>query len=75
MNRNVTLSAEDRLIDLARERAKSRRTTLNDEFRRWLESYTCASDDGAVTKLRAVMDRLAHVDAGRTFTRDERNAR
>ena len=35
--RNITLSADEKLIEAAREKARARYTTLNEEFRRWLE--------------------------------------
>ena len=33
------LSADDGLIEAARQRAASERTTLNEQFRRWLADY------------------------------------
>src|SRR4051794_9181077 len=38
--KNITLSAEERLIEAARERARAEHTTLNEQFRRWLADYT-----------------------------------
>jgi hypothetical protein len=75
MLRNITLSADDQLIARARDRAGATQTTLNVEFRKWLESYAAAQDDAAVTKFRDVMQQLGSVDAGRSFTRDEMNER
>ena len=37
--RNITLSAEEELIDRARKKADARKTTLNNEFRVWLAKY------------------------------------
>jgi hypothetical protein len=37
MLKNITLRAEENLIRRARERAAAENTTLNAEFRRWLE--------------------------------------
>jgi hypothetical protein len=37
--KNVTLSADEELIELAREKAREENTTLNEQFRRWLEDY------------------------------------
>jgi hypothetical protein len=34
--KNITLSADEHLIELAREEARSRKTTLNELFREWL---------------------------------------
>jgi hypothetical protein len=71
--RNVTLSAEEDLIDAARERALSEKTTLNEAFRRWLASYAQAH------KARQVDDTLAalrgRLTVGRKLTREEMNER
>lgn len=75
MLRNITLSADEQLIARAREKAEAAQTTLNGEFRKWLASYAEAQDDTAVARFRALMQQLAHVDAGRAFTRDEMNER
>jgi hypothetical protein len=37
--KNITLSADEQLIDAARERARSEQTTLNEKFRQWLAEY------------------------------------
>lgn len=71
--RNITLSADDRLIDQAREIARSQHKTLNQAFREWLESYVGPNDAGA--KYDALMKRLSYVNVGRKFTREEMNER
>lgn len=71
--KNVTLSAEEHLIEQARLVARSQHKTLNAAFREWLEEY--ASGTGSATEVDALMKRLRHVKAGRAFTRDEMNAR
>ena len=74
--RNVTLSAADQLIDQARDKARAKGVTLNDEFRRWLATYVEANDgQSAVNRFRSVMQALPNVDAGRSFSRDEMNER
>lgn len=75
MLRNITLSADDHLIDLARKKAALSQSTLNVEFRKWLSGYAGSQDDAAVVRFRDVMKQLGHVDAGRTFSRDELNQR
>ncbi|MBW1881362.1 MAG: hypothetical protein JRJ84_23650, partial [Deltaproteobacteria bacterium] len=45
MARNITLSADEVLIERARARARQQQTSLNAVFRRWLESY--AAEQGA----------------------------
>ena len=39
MLKNLTLSAEEALIEKARAKALSEKTTLEEEIRRWLEEY------------------------------------
>jgi hypothetical protein len=71
--RNITLSAEEELIDQARLVARERHTTLNEAFREWLKQFT--SSNGNVAAFDDLMDRLKDVNAGRHFTRDELNER
>jgi hypothetical protein len=71
--KNITLSAEERLIKAARARAQQERTTLNGLFRQWLERYTALGTRG--TNYSAIMKRLKHVSNKRRFTRDELNER
>jgi hypothetical protein len=72
--KNITLSADDSLIEQARAVAKSERTTLNAAFREWLEQYAARAGRGAA--FQALMQRLKHVDSGgQHFTRDEMNER
>ncbi len=73
MLKNITLSAEERLIQAAREKAQGQQSTLNEEFRRWLQSYVAQPD--AASRVDALLTSLAHVNAGRKFTREEMNAR
>jgi hypothetical protein len=71
--RNITLSAEDKLISAARLRARQHRTTLNDAFRDWLHRYV--GSDAAPNRYRRIAKQLKHVSAGRKFSRDEMNER
>jgi hypothetical protein len=71
--KNITLSAEEGLIEQARLVAKSQCTTLNAAFREWLQQYTLRS--GTPREFDSLMKRLRHVKAGRRFTRDEMNER
>ena len=75
--KNITLSADERLIAAARERTKDRNTTLNAEFRRWLASYAATAEESD-RRRRAYEDLMASLDgvrSGRRFTRDEMNER
>jgi hypothetical protein len=71
--KNITLSAEDSLIEQARLVARSRHKTLNTVFREFLEQYT--RQEGSARDYSALMDSLGHVSSGGKFTRDEMNAR
>jgi predicted transcriptional regulator len=67
--KNITLSADENLIEQARLIAKSQHKTLNAIFREWLEQFTARS--GSTQDFDALMQRLKHVKAGRHFSRDE----
>jgi hypothetical protein len=73
--RNITLSADDALIDEARRRATAKHTTLNEEFRRWLEEYV--GEVNRVERAMATVEELQKAinTGGRKFTRDEMNER
>lgn len=75
VTKNITLSADERLIEAAREQASEERSTLNAEFRRWLEQYA-GRRDRAASYLAMMEDLRTRVDTGgRKFTRDEMNER
>ena len=66
--KNVTLSAENALIDRARVLARLRGTTLNEAFRGWLEGYTREDVDGLkLAQTRAMLDELSAPGAGQSF--------
>ena len=73
MLKNVTLSADEAIIEQARRRAQLENTTLNELFRRWLNQYV--AQPGAADQYRSLMQRLSYVDAGRKFSREEMNER
>jgi hypothetical protein len=71
--KNVTLSADETLIERARLRAAKEKTTLNAAFREWLGRY--ASVDTGREQYSELMETLAHVKTRRRFSRQERNER
>jgi hypothetical protein len=73
MLKNITLSAEEALIERARRRAEAEHTTLNAEFRRWLAQY--AERPRNPEDFRSLMNRLGYAQAGKSFSRDELNER
>lgn len=74
MLKNITFSAEDVLIQKAREKAGSERKTLNVLFRDWLKRYVHQTD--AKDEYRRLMKRLSYVNTrGKKFSREEMNER
>ena len=71
--KNITLSADERLIEEARAAARAQRSTLNQLFREWLaELAGRRSRDEQVSEL---MQRLEYVSSGGPFSREEMNDR
>lgn len=73
--KNITLSADESLIEEARRRAAEEHTTLNAQFRLWLVAYVgreqrAARAEAALRELRSGIS-----TGGRKFTRDEMNER
>ena len=73
MLRNITLSAEERLIQRARKQASTENTTLNSLFRKWLERYSGKSTSSG--EYNEIMNRLSYAKSGGKFSRDEMNER
>jgi hypothetical protein len=71
--KNITMSAEEGLIERARLRAARERTTLNAAFRDWLQRY--AGRETGSREYAQLMERLRHVRSSRRFSRDEMNER
>ena len=73
MLKNITLSAENTLIERARHRAEAESTTLNAEFRRWLAQYVERPRNKA--DFQDLMAKLNYVQPGKVFSREELNER
>ena len=74
MVKNVTLTLEESLLMKARTKALSHHKTLNELFREWVGQYVGVCR-GRSEEYRALMKKLEHVRAGRSFSRDEMNER
>jgi len=73
--KNITLSAEESLIEAARAQARAEKTTLNEQFRIWLAGYG-RRQQGADEAMALVDEMRKYVSTGgRRFTRDEMNER
>lgn len=74
--KNITLSADEELIEAARQEARRRKTTLNAEFRDWLARYARSRQgQQRLREYRQLMDAMKEVSSGRRFSRDDMNAR
>jgi hypothetical protein len=72
--RNITLSADERLLDRAREKARLEHRSLNEAFRAWLAEWTQTADPGP--RYDELMERLeTSCEARGPYSRDERNER
>lgn len=72
--KNITLSADEKLIEAARERARAEHTTLNEQFRRWLEDYV-RHQERMQRYDEVIADLQGKVRIGRKLTREEMNER
>ena len=71
--KNITLSADERLIEQAREEARRRKTTLNALFREWLAEL--ADREDRRRRIGRLFEEIKNYEAGGPFTRDEMNKR
>ena len=72
---NITLSADENLIEAARRRAVAEQTTLNDQFQLWLKNYV-RGEQQAAEAMRVIRELQSSVFTnGRKFSREEMNER
>ena len=71
--KNITLSADENLIELARRAATEWHTTLNAAFREWLEKYV--GREKWLRDFNDLMERTKYVKVDRKYTREELNER
>lgn len=72
--KRITFSADEELIEAAHARAQAEHTTLNEQFRFWLEQYALHQErmqryDELIAELRG------KVRIGHKWTRDDMNER
>ena len=73
--KNITFSADERLIGEARAKAREQHTTLNEAFRKWLAEYSGRAERVA-RAMRTLEELQGSIDTGgRKFTREEMNER
>lgn len=72
--KNITFSADERVIAKGRARAVGEKKTLNDAFREWLRRYASGEREGvSYRELMRQLDYVQVVDG--PFTRDDMNER
>lgn len=72
--KNITLSADEALIEAARARARAEQTTLNELFRRWLADY--AQTRERMARYETVMSGIrGQLKVGSRLSRDAMNER
>ena len=69
--KNITFSADERLIEEAREEARRRKTTLNALFRDWLADL--AEREERKHQIDKLMEEMSQYNAGGPYSRDEMN--
>jgi hypothetical protein len=73
MTKNITLNAEEKLIELARKRAQEEHKSLNIVFRDWLFRYAHGYKQNK--HYDTLMKKYSYANAGRHFSREEMNER
>ena len=71
--KNITFSADEDLVERARDIARRRKSTLNQLFREWLADLVGQQE--RENRLRDLDLRLDYAQSGGKFTREEMNAR
>ncbi|NJM68476.1 MAG: hypothetical protein HC851_23840 [Acaryochloris sp. RU_4_1] len=67
MLKNITLSADHKLLQLARKKADKENSTLNAPFRAWLERYV--STDLKLIDYDMLMAQVTYTQIGKAFSR------
>ncbi len=73
--KNITLSADESLIEAARRRAAAENTTLNAMFRKWLADYVDRQRQAEKAMATIRQMQALYGTGGRKFTREEMNER
>ena len=71
--KNITLSADENLIEQARECARLQKSTLNSLFRQWLAELVKQKE--SENRLKSLELRIGYARSGGKFSREEMNVR
>lgn len=69
--KKITLSADERIIDLAREEARRRKMTLIALFREWIEDLAACNERRQ--RIEGVFKKMEGYKAGGPYSREEMN--
>lgn len=74
MAKSITFAADETLVEEARAAARAQGTTLNEQFRLWLEEF---ARKGRAERARQTLATMQgkYSTGGRKFTREEMNER
>ena len=73
--KNITFSPDENLIEAVRRRAAAEHTSLNEQFRLWLQKYVQGEKQPAEA-VRVIRELQRSIfTGGQKFTRDEINER
>jgi len=75
MQTTMTISAEDSVLKRAKEKAQQEHKTLTGLFNEWLVQYVKDTGKQTAKEYDAFMERVKYAAPGRSFSRDEMNAR
>ena len=75
MQTNVTVRAEDTLLERAKERARKENKTLDGLFNEWLHRYTQNGNAVSAKGFDDFMERVRYANPGRIFSREEMNTK
>ena len=71
--KNITLSAEENLIEKGRLKAANEKKSFNLVFRDWLKKYV--GEDQAVGEYARLMQKFSYVLPGQAFSRENAHER
>ncbi len=72
MSNTVTLIADEELLSRAMAKAAQGNSTLNEQFGAWLKQYVYSAP---TVDYAGLMAQLSYAESGRSFSREQMNAR
>ncbi|MBM3705161.1 MAG: antitoxin [Actinobacteria bacterium] len=73
MLKNITFTADEKVIETARRKALNNKTTLNILFNKWINSLI--KNRYLSSELDLFISKVSYASSGRSFSREELNER